>query len=64
MANMATIESFEWTEVVVTELIDLFQERPCLYNTKSPNYFNRDRRNKALDEISKTLGTTGEAFIC
>ena len=58
---MATVESFEWTEAVVSELI---QERPCLYNTKSPNYFNRDRKNKALDEISKTLGTTGDAFIC
>ena len=32
--------------------------RPCLYNTKSSDYFNRDRRRKALDEIAAALGIT------
>lgn len=55
--------SFEWTEVNVSELISLYEERPCLYNTKSKDYFNRDHRSKALDEIAKKLGTTGMDYI-
>ena len=43
--------TFEWTEVNVGELITLYEERPCLYNTKSKDYFNRNYRSKTLEEI-------------
>ena len=46
----------------VQALISLYEERPCLYDIKSKDYFNRDKRNKALQEVAESLGTTGE--IC
>ena len=51
MVKMATVE---WTEGMVSELITLYEERPCLYNTKAKDYFNRDLRRKSLEEIGKT----------
>ena len=48
-----------WTTETVSDLIDLFEERPCLYNTKHKDYFNRDLRSKAL-EISREIGFPGE----
>ena len=59
MVQMATVE---WTEGVVSELITLYEERPCLYNTKAKDYFNRDLRRKSLEEIANILGKTGESW--
>ena len=60
---MATVE---WTPESVSELIALYEDRPCLYNTKAKEYFNRNLRNKSLEEIAKKLGKTGEfcSFLC
>lgn len=52
--------AFTWKDERVAELIDLYQDRPCLYNVKSKDYFNRDLRKKALEEIAKAIGTTGK----
>ena len=52
--------SFRWTDQRIDELITLFEDRPCLYNVKSKNYFNRDLRRKALAEIGTALGTSGK----
>ena len=54
---------FNWSEEVVEELISLYEARPCLYDIKSKEYFNRNKRNKALQEIGEALGTTGKMFI-
>ena len=51
----------EWTEQKVRELIVLYEERPCLYNTKSKEYHNRDLRNKSYEEIASQLGITGNS---
>ena len=56
---MATLER-RWTEERIDNLIMLLDERPCLYNTKSKDYFNRDRKKKALDEIAAVLDITGK----
>ena len=45
-----------WTTAKVVSLIALYEERPCLYETTSKEYFNRDLRNKALQEIVESLG--------
>lgn len=55
--KMATVEL---TVSAVSELITLYEEKPCLYNTKLKDYFNRDLRGKALQEIADKLGRTGE----
>ena len=52
---MAAVSSM-WTTEKVVLLISLYEERPCLYETTSKDYFNRDLRNKALQEIVASLG--------
>ena len=52
-----------WTIEKTAELIDLYQEKPCLYNTKHKNYFNRDHRAKALSEISEVIGLEGKKRV-
>ena len=56
---MATLER-RWTEERIDNLVTLLDERPCLYNTKSKDDFNRDRKKKALDEIAAVLDITGK----
>ena len=55
--------SFRWTEEHIDELIALYEDRPCLYNTKSRNYFNRDLRRKALEEIGTAIGSNGKPTL-
>ena len=43
----------------VERLIELYEARSCLYDTKSKEYFNRDKRTKALQEISDALNVPG-----
>ena len=45
-----------WSTSKVVSLIALYEERPCLYETTSKDYFNRDLRSKALQEIVENLG--------
>ena len=51
---MATVE-LRWTEEKVDNLVPLLNERPCLYNTKLRDYFNRDKKKAALDDIAAVL---------
>ena len=44
----------------VTELIDLLQQYPCLYDTKDKKYHDRDVRGKAVTEIANALKQSGE----
>ena len=53
----------EWTNDRVSELIGLYSDHPCLYNTKHKEYHNRDLRSKAMDMISTTMGFTGEPLV-
>ena len=48
-----------WTVETISELIDLYEDRPCLYNTKQNDYFNRDLRSKALAEIAEAINFPG-----
>ena len=45
-----------WTTAKISSLISLYEERPCLYDTTSKAYFNRDVRSKALQEIVSSIG--------
>ena len=58
MAN----SSYSWSTEKINRLIDLFEERPSLYDIKSKNYFNRDARSKALAEIAETLDIPGNIW--
>ena len=47
----------------MSKLIEFYEARPLLYDVKHNDYHNRDKRSKALDEISKGLGISGEIKI-
>ena len=49
-----------WTADAISELISHYQERPCLYDTKIKDYFDRDKRSKALAEIAELLKVNGK----
>ena len=49
-----------WSLGKVAELLDLYEERPCLYNTLHKDYHNRDLRSKALKELSVACGFPGK----
>ena len=52
-----------WTNVKIEELIDLYVARPSLYNTKMKEYFNRDLRGKAIEDIATALQVPGIIII-
>ncbi len=45
-----------WTTENICVLIDLYQERPCLWKTKDPEYMNSVVKLVKLQEIVDTLG--------
>ena len=47
----------------ILNLIDLFEERPCLFDTKHKDYFIRDLRSKALEQVSKEIGFPGNVVM-
>ena len=51
--------TYTWSYEKITELIDMYEDRPCLYNTKHQEYFNREKRRKALSEIAAAMDFPG-----
>ena len=49
-------KKYRWSDDKVGLLIDLFEERPCLWDIAVPSNSKRDVKEKALSEISETLG--------
>ena len=49
---MATVcMKYKWTKERFDQLIALIEERPCLYNTKKKECFNKEKRY-TLDDIA------------
>ena len=44
------------------KLVDLWPNFPCLFDVRSPDFKNRDKRLKALEEIGKELNQTSKIF--
>ena len=57
---MAAVDSeeFEWNYENICKLIECYEKFPCLCNTKSKEYRNSEKRDKALREIAETVWTT------
>ena len=49
-------QEHRWTDERTERVIALFEERPCLFNTKIKDYSNRDKKGKAYDEIANAMG--------
>lgn len=47
----------EWSEDKTLNLIEMYRERPFLWNSRLTDYKNRNKRHDALLEISVSFGT-------
>lgn len=45
----------EWSKEMVSQLIDLYHERPVLWDQTSPHFKNKFKKNDAWSEISTIL---------
>ncbi len=52
-----------WTTEKVTELIDMYKQYSCLYNTKDKDYHNRNLRSQAISNLAKAMGCEGNYSI-
>ena len=60
MAGVFThVHVMAWSTERTSDLIDLYKDQTCLFNSKHKQYFNRDRRSKALSEITAALDFPG-----
>ena len=55
---MATNNSIVAEAILEDKLADIWPDYPCLYDVRSPEFKNRDLRDKAFQEIAEKLGTT------
>ena len=46
--------------VLEENLVDFRPDYPCLYDVRSPDFTNREKRDLAVEEIAEKLQTTGE----
>ena len=57
-ANLA-VKGVNWSTALVSQLIELLQHHPCLYNTKEKSYHDRNVRAKAINEMATILKVQG-----
>ena len=58
---MATEDSsppFLWRDFMTEKLIELFRDSGCLYDTKNPDYHNKDIKRVVLERIADEIGTS------
>lgn len=48
-------EKVKWTRNAISTLIEIFKNKPCLYDVKSIEYRNRERVRDAQEEMTNTL---------
>ena len=44
------------------KLVDLWQDFPCLYDVRCPDFKNRDKREQALSRIAEEAKQNGMLF--
>ncbi|MPC91338.1 hypothetical protein E2C01_086366 [Portunus trituberculatus] len=52
----------KWTREATRHLIDLYREEPCLWNVKTVEYRNRDRKATTLQKIAEHMNNSGWSF--
>ena len=48
-----------WTEDKEDELIEMWRDRPCLFDVGSRGYSDRTAKTRAMEEIAKRLELSG-----
>ena len=54
--------NFHWSREEIVHLIDLYRQYPCLWNVKSDQYKNRDKRVADLMSIAEELRKTRDGI--
>ena len=54
-ASDSAVKGVNWSTALVSQLIELLQHHPCLYNTKEKSYHDRNVRAKAINEMATIL---------
>lgn len=49
-----------WTSEKTDLFIELWESKPCLYDTTKETYHDRNVKKRAREEIAQALGTEGE----
>ena len=57
--NMAVISEVVNEYILDDNIVNLWPNYPCLFDSRSPDLKNRDKRQKAHKEIAKKLDQTG-----
>ena len=47
---------FDWNRSLTSQLLEILPTYPCLWNFKSVDYRDRNKRQAAADEIKSSLG--------
>lgn len=50
----------EWNEENTIQFIELYEQIPLLWHAKHPQYYNKIKRNDALEQIAKEIGCTAD----
>ena len=53
-----SITADKWTREATRQLVDLYREEPCLWNVKSTDYRNRNKKATAIQKITENMSTT------
>ena len=48
-----------WPVEMEEVLVEMWAERPCLYAVASPDYSDRDKKEKAVMEMAANIGKSG-----
>jgi hypothetical protein len=57
-----TLDDCAWPDATTSRIIELWRERPILYDVTHRHYLNRDRKAQALSEIATEVKITGKCL--
>jgi len=49
----------EWTDDKINQLINLYEQHPCLYDVSDRTYHNRVAKKFSMAKIAEQLSTSG-----
>ena len=52
-----------WPDDITATLIELWSQRPLLYNVQDKDYLNKNKRHKAREEVVTAIGKDGNCIV-
>lgn len=57
-------EDYGWPDKDTMKLIELYRERPQLYDTTHKWYYNRDKKTGTLELLASEMDCSGKCVLC